>query len=218
MNPSNDSKDDNRPDDLIEAWIGALQGREHVPGMTASSRAGAMLHQLVLQAQRDRAEEDDNYAQGLIDRWVATGLIGSERRRAPAAGGALLIFRNWLRRRFHWLGISAFALASLSMGVWVTGGWQHIGTAVPDQDAGVMRGAETTLQVTASDPDALALRIGEVLQRSQIPFRRIDLPSGAVQLQAKLPTDAQAARQELTALGLAVPTHERLDLVFSKAR
>lgn len=209
-------------DERSDAWIDALQGRPPMPGVGAASRAGAMLRELVLQAQRDRAQEDAAYGQALIDRWRAAGLLGSRPRRGSLAGRLTGRLAKWLRRagsrRPRGLAAPAVALAGLALGVWVTVRPPQGEGPAADEDASVIRGAESALQVTTDHPQALALRIEQVLRRRDISLRRMDLPHGAVQLQARLTAPMQVVRQELLALGVVVPEHGRLNLVISKPR
>jgi hypothetical protein len=216
MKPDDPSDGGQRRDASVQAWIDALRGREPVAGLGASSRTGAMLRKLVLQAQRDRLEAEGAYEQDLLDRWAGMGLLQPGRRHATTSGWRLAV-SDWLSRRSRWMGVSAMAGASLLIGVAVLRLPLEDSNA-PDPDASVTRGAEPALQLSARDPAELALRIEASLQRGQAAVKRSDLPSGAVQLQAKVPAEAKVLRQELATLGITVPDHGRLNLIISSAR
>lgn len=232
--PEEGDRHDDANDARLHAWIDALQGREPpsqppasdltapkmpVGSVTASSRAGTLLRQLVLRAQQARQAQDAAYTQALLDRWHTMGLLAPRPARSLAARWALAA-RHGLATPARRVGVSTLALASVLMGVWVTRGPQVDGHKAPGQDgdAGVMRGADAVPQVTAADPAALAQRVLAALQSHQIAARRVDLPSGSVQLQARIPADAAAARQDLAALGIPVPAHGRLDVVIARPR
>ncbi len=225
MNTTDPPEEEASHDERSDAWIDALQGHPPMPGVGAASRAGAMLRELVLQAQRDRAQEDAAYGQALIDRWASSGLLHGKPPRGAMAGRLTEPLLKWLRLagsrrpgRARWLAVPAVALAGLTLGVWFTVTPPQAEWPAADEDASVIRGAESALQVTTDHPEALALRIEQVLRRRDIPLRRMDLPHGAVQLQARLTAPMQVVRQELLALGVVVPEHGRLNLVISKPR
>lgn len=208
-------KEGNGHDDVIDAWIHSLQGRETVSDVTGFSRAGALLRRLLLQAQRDLAQADAAYEQGLIDEWMRVGLIGSPPR-SQVIRNWVPLFKTWLQSRSGRVRIGAFAIACLVMGVVANFAIRLAEPGDPDQDASIMRGIEAPQRVWSNDPDAFALQVITALRRNQITVRRTDLPSGSVQLQAKLPSDAGTARRELTDLGITLPAHERLNLLISK--
>ena len=76
----------------------------------------------------------------------------------------------------------------------------------------VMRGDEQAQRLITPNPRALANRISEVLARHQLPLRRVE-NGPLVQIQAKVPA-GHPARDELTKLGVHVPTHGRMNLLL----
>ncbi|MDP1613805.1 MAG: hypothetical protein Q8M11_22310 [Sulfuritalea sp.] len=84
-------------------------------------------------------------------------------------------------------------------------------------EAGQVRGGDESIRLTASDPSAMADRIEAVLKRHAIEPRRVEAKD-AVQLQARVPVKATAARQDLLALGVTVAAHGRLDLWIVRGR
>lgn len=212
-----------RHDALTDAWIKALQGHPPVAGMNTATRAGALLRHLVLQAQQDRAQAEAAYAQALLDRWAGMGLVGTPPRQRRPVASALGAAWRWLGGHQpggqRSLAGPALALGCVALlGVWLANQTPPVELQAPAEDASVVRGDEAAAQVGANNPDALAVRITQALQRAGLPVRRLDLPGGAVQLQAKLPAQAQALRRELAALGVEVPAHGRLNLVIAKPR
>ena len=202
---------------VVDARIGALQGQDPAAGEPVASLSGALLRTLVLRAHEDRATEDAAQAEALLERWAAMGMLKGRRR--PVGAGWLQAVRNWLPQRDARLALSTMALVgAVGLGVWVSSKQSPNGLSDTDSDASVSRGDERPLQITAYDPSALALRIEAVLQSHQVPTRRVELSSGAVQLQAKLPADAAGARQDLAPLGIAIPSHGRLDVMISRTR
>jgi len=214
MNSSNTSERGDDRDEVINAWIDGLQGQDSVSGLNAAARSGALLRQVVLQASQDRAPQDAAQEQALLDRWAGMGLL---RGRKQSSADWLRAVWGWLPSRGPWIGLSTLALVGgLGLSVWFSDRQPTNEQSGAESDVSISRGSEQPLQITADDPSALALRIGDVLKSNSIPVRRLDLPDGAVQLQARLPADATLARASLAPLGIAIPSHGRLNVVISR--
>jgi hypothetical protein len=174
-----------------------------------------LLRALLLQAQQARAADDAAQTQALLDRWARMGLLqGRQRSRAAVWLQGLL---DDLAGRRAWMALGTLALAAgVGLGVWMQDSRQP--GAADGADAGISRGDERPQELQAADPLAVAQQVEAALLRSHLALRRVDLPDGAVQLQARVPAQAVPARQDLAALGITVPSHGRLDLVISRQR
>jgi hypothetical protein len=167
----------------------------------ASTRAGRLMRKLMLaeQAQSSALAHEANIA--LMARLRAAGAFQGRRTQ-----------RHWWPA---WLSLPATAgLLSLA-GVATL--FIMLRPVEPPLDDGleVLRGAEQAQRLQVADPAAFATELQALLQAQHLLVRRIDSASGAsIQLQAKLPADAQQLRQALLARGVQVPAHGRLSLLI----
>lgn len=186
----------------IERCLHALSGNA-TQNQDASTRAGRLMRKLML-AQTSALVDEANVA--LMARLRAAGAFQGRRKQ-----------RN---RWPAWLGLPAAAGWLSLAGVATL--FVMLRPVEPPLDDGlaVLRGAEQAQRLQVADPAAFAAELQALLQAQQLPVRRVDSVGSAgavIQLQAKLPDDAQPLRQALLARGVVVAAHGRLSLVIERS-
>lgn len=183
-----------------------LQGLQGQAAQGRSARAGALMRELLEQqmqaAQADALVQDE----ALMARLQAAGAF-----RHAAPGPRLW---SWLRE--FWRPAAMLPLGAALCGLlWLQLAPRDEGNV---DEANVLRGAESALQLRAAEPQRRAAELQALLQRHGVASRLLALPSGQMQLQALVPpADGGAAtglRQALAAEGVDVPAHGRLNLLI----
>lgn len=128
----------------------------------------------------------------------------------PAQATNLGLWRA-IASNHHWFALVA-SVAVLAVGLSLFMQQHEI---TQDDGPVVMRGDETAQRIAAKPNQTagqLTAQIEAVLQQHQLAYRRTELAGGGVQIQAKVPMNSPA-RQELQALGVMPPAHERLNVL-----
>lgn len=190
----------------IKRCLHALGGNA-TQDQDASTLAGRLMRELMLGEQAQTSAVDDEAAVAMMARLRAAGAFQGRRRQTHGI--------RWPT----WLSLPAAAgLLSLA-GVATLFIMQRPIEQLPfDDGLEVMRGDEQAQRLQVADPAAFAAELQNLLQSKHLLVRRIDGPTagGPIQLQVKLPEDAQL-RQDLLARGVRVPAHGRLSLLIEPA-
>ncbi len=207
----------------------AVQGKTQGDApMDAASRAGRWLRQQVLLQHAGSAAAQAAFAEHLLQRWRAQGLLGPGAAGAaasPAPGDAAAAaasagrgpalapssaalasgWRNWLAPgRAPWL-LPVFGLAGMGVAVWLLlppGVVQQPGGVGVQpgaaDDPAIERGGGSGHTLQVADPSAFAAQLQATLERYQVPVRRLE-EAGVIQLQARLPAGSLAPQSKLSA-------------------
>ncbi len=218
---------DDDADASMDAWtrraVGALQDRT-TPPTSAGQRIGRNIAEGIeaLAVQDEAQPLDASFEDRLIAQWRSQGLLDghptaepAEPADAPEAAPARRRagwWRAWGGPR--WLSLAAVAaLATIAV---LTLPWPGAGPADENDAGATMRGAESVQMVRADDPRRTADELEAALRQDALTVRRVDLESGAVRVQAKVPPQATLARRAIEAAGAQVPDHGRLDLLITR--
>ena len=228
------------PDAGLDAWLAALAGRPAgaPAAMPQPERAeAALLRRLMTaqRAQRERTVQAPSAASeaahwrrvrlrvlpvepttppisvSALSAGMRTGLVG----RRPRAGLAGL----WQRLVRHHPFASALGATGLAVLLAWTLPIDGLLDAGGPQDADsirILRGGEPVQELVAQAGKSARTQADElmvVLGRAGAPVHRVDLPGGAVQIQARVAVDGAWA-SALEALGVTVPPHGRLNLLL----
>ncbi len=213
------------PFDFERCWH-ALSGQA-TQHQDPSTRAGRLMRRLMLERQAHaqahlsapiaKANPSEASNEALMARLRAAGAFAGR----PAQTGLGQRLAGLVRGGLPaWLSLPAAATGMLSL-AGVAALFIQLRPAAPPFDDGqqVMRGAEQAQRLQVADPVGFANELQALLQTQQLLVRRVDSASSAgavVQLQAKLPDDAQPLRQALLARGVVVEAHGRLSLVIER--
>jgi hypothetical protein len=223
--------DSSKPNDSLSGWVTALQGQLHAGKAGPAEWAGATLRLLMLDVARKQVATEVAFEDALVARWRRLGLLQGtvpQEVATPAApsdgSGGLLSAAQAIRKvpaptkRPWWQWATLPVLVGVAaLLLWPSRALFGPPAGVPADDAAVMRGTEGPQVIVSDRPNELATQVEAALRKRQFIFRRVALAASAVQLQAKLPAAIDPAlAAELSALGVQVPAHGRLDVVIRR--
>jgi hypothetical protein len=208
-----------------------LQGQLQAGKAGPAEWAGATLRLLMLDVARKQVATEVAFEDALVARWRRLGLLqgtGPQEVATPAAragsSGGLLSGAQAVRKvpqptkRPWWQWATLPVLVGVAaLLLWPSRALFGPPAGVPADDAAVMRGTERPQVILSNQPNELVTQVDAALSKRNIVVRRVELAASAVQLQAKLPAavDPELA-VELTALGVRLPAHGRLDVVIRR--
>ncbi len=211
-----------------ELWLAGCKGQPLSPAQQSSnhyaegslirslfySRFHAQNEQINIQTRSELSEQ--SHWQKILKRARQEGLFVSTAQPSPQnlppAGWGR--FKTIASNQQWFALVASVAVIGIGLTLFMQ---QHDNTA--DDSGVIMRGDEAAQRII-TQPDQtviqLAGQIEAILRQHQLAYRRTQLDSGGVQIQAKVALDSNA-RQELLLLGLPLPAHERLNLLLTKA-